>query len=91
MQAWKRSHSPLAMFYYYARPDMYGSLDGLISLLGLIRNSEDLRLSLPGDHDNRTAALFTYNSTFPENGSWPNWTTFFIENLTINVSDLIEL
>ena len=48
-------------------------------------------LDLPHDYGHEPKVFFTYAMAFPENGYWPQLTTFAVRNLAIGTKDLITL
>ena len=67
------------------------NLHGLHRMLESMTVLKEFHLDLPYDYFNKPKSFFTYTVVFPENGHWPELTTFAVRNLAIGTKDLITL
>ncbi|KAF6238237.1 hypothetical protein HO173_003517 [Letharia columbiana] len=78
----------------YSREPMvklYETLHGLHRMLESMTALRRFDLALPVDCVDEPVWFFTYPMIFPENGHWPQLTTFTVGNLAISTKDLVTL
>ena len=66
-------------------------LHGLQQMLESMKVLKRFELRLPGDFESEPPAFLSYATVFPENGHWPQITTFTLRNLAIGTKDLTTL
>ncbi|CAF9942236.1 MAG: hypothetical protein ALECFALPRED_009624 [Alectoria fallacina] len=81
----------LAGYLDQPKVKLYDNLHGLHRLLESMAALKRFELDLPDDCVNEPVVFFPYRLIFPEDGLWPQLTTFTVRNLAIGTKDLITL
>ena len=69
----------------------HANLHGLQRMLESMTSLRRFELNLPDTYANSPVEFFTYTLTFPDDGHWPQITTFKVRNLAIGTKDMITL
>ena len=73
-------------------PGRYDNLDGLRLLLDYMKQLRRFEIYLPGDYENNPPGpFFEYEQISPEDGRWPDLTTFIVRNFAIGTRETVDL